>query len=58
MSGRSQSRILWFSLVAIPALFIAIGLLQMRIEAETRTVARQREELMLRSGPMLKRLSL
>jgi hypothetical protein len=44
--------------MAIPALFIAIGLLQMRIEAETRTEARQREELLLRSGPVLKRLSL
>jgi len=58
MSGRSHGRILWFSFVAIAALFIAIGLLQMRIEAETRTAARQREELLLRSGPVLKRLSL
>jgi hypothetical protein len=58
MSGRSHGRILWFSLVAIPTLFVAIGLLQMRIEAETRTVDRQREELMLRSGPVLKQLSL
>jgi len=58
MSARSHTRILWFSLVAIPALFVAIGLLQMRIEAETRTVARQRAELLLRSGPMLKQLSL
>lgn len=30
----------------------------MRIEAETRTVGQQKEELLLRSGPMLKRLSL
>jgi hypothetical protein len=30
----------------------------MRIEAETRTVDQQKEELLLRSGPMLKRLSL
>ncbi|HXN19449.1 MAG TPA: hypothetical protein VN875_14020 [Candidatus Binatus sp.] len=58
MSSRSHSRALWFALVAIPALFVAIGFLQMRIEAETRTVGRQKEELLLRSGTMLKRLSL
>lgn len=58
MSSRSHSRALWFALVAIPALFVAVGFLQMRIEAETRTVDQQKEELLLRSGPMLKRLSL
>lgn len=58
MRGRSHSRPLWFAFVAIPALFVAIAFLQMHIEAETRTVGRQREELLLRSGPMLKRLSL
>ncbi len=58
MSGRSHSRALCFALVAIPALFVAIGFLQMRIEAEMRTVGQQKEELLLRSGPMLKRLSL
>jgi hypothetical protein len=58
MSGRSHGWILWFSLAAIAALFIAIGFLQMRIEAETRTAAQQREELLLQSGPVLKRLSL
>ncbi len=30
----------------------------MRIEAETRAMAQQQEQLLLRSGPMLKRLSL
>lgn len=58
MSGRNHSRALGLALVAIPALFVAIGFLQMRIEAETRTVAQQQEQLLLRSGPMLKRLSL
>jgi len=58
MSSRSHSRALWFALVAIPALFVAIGFLQMRIEAETRTIGQQKEELLLRSGPTLKRLSL
>jgi len=58
MSGRNHSRALGLALVAIPALFVAIGFLQMRIEAATRTVAQQQEQLLLRSGPMLKRLSL
>ena len=58
MSGRSHSRVLWFALVTIPTLFVAIGFLQMRIEAETRTVGVQKEELLVRSGPTLKRLSL
>ncbi len=58
MSSGSHSRALWFALLAIPALFAAIGFLQMRIEAETRTVGQQKEELLLRSGTMLKRLSL
>jgi tetratricopeptide (TPR) repeat protein len=58
MTSQSRARVSWFALVAIPALFVAIGFLQMRIEAETRTVAEQKEELLLRSGPTLKRLSL
>jgi tetratricopeptide (TPR) repeat protein len=58
MSGRSHSRALWFALAVIPALFVAIGFLQMHIAAETRAVGQQKEELLLRSGPMLKRLSL
>jgi hypothetical protein len=58
MSGRSHSRVLWFALVTIPTLFVAIGFLQIRIEAETRSVGVQKEELLVRSGPTLKRLSL
>jgi hypothetical protein len=57
MTGRSHSRSLRFALVAIP-LFLAIVLLQTRIDAETRTIAQQKEELLLRSGPLLKKLSL
>ena len=44
--------------MAIPVLFAAIGFLQVRIEAETQTAARQKEELLLRSGAVLKRVSL
>src|SRR5580658_8031191 len=58
MSGRKHNRVLWLALVAVPVLFAAIGFLQVRIEAETQTPARQKEELLLRSGAMLKRVSL
>jgi hypothetical protein len=58
MSGQGHARLLRFALVAIPLLVLAIVLLQTRIDAETRTIAQQKEELLLRSGPMLKKLSL
>ena len=58
MSGRKHNRVLWLALLAVPVLFAAIGFLQVRIEAETQTPARQKEELLLRSGAMLKRVSL
>jgi hypothetical protein len=58
MSGQSHARSLRFALVAIPVLFLAIASLQTRIDVETRTIAQQEEELLLRSGPLLKKLSL
>jgi tetratricopeptide (TPR) repeat protein len=58
MSARGHSRALRFALLAIPVLFVAIGFLQIRIQGETRTVGQQKEELLLRSGLTLKRLSL
>jgi hypothetical protein len=58
MSGQSHTRSLRFALVAIPVLFLAIASLQTRIDVETQTIAQQEEELLLRSGPLLKKLSL
>jgi hypothetical protein len=58
MSGQSHARSLRFALIAIPLLFLAIVLLQTRIDAATRTIAQEKEELLLRSGPLLKKLSL
>lgn len=52
------SRPLWIALVAAPVLFAAIALLQERIDAQTRSAAKQHEELLLSSGPVLKKLSL
>lgn len=58
MTGPSHARSLRFALFAIPFLFLAIALLQTRIDAETRTIAEEKEELLLRSGPLLKKLSM
>ncbi len=58
MNGRNQTRSLPFALIVIPILFVAIASLQIRIDAQTRTIAQQKEELLLRSGPLLKELSL
>ncbi|HTV57293.1 MAG TPA: hypothetical protein VMJ93_00310 [Verrucomicrobiae bacterium] len=58
MIRASQGRRIALALVAIPLLFAAIARLQARIDAQTRTVAREKEELLLTSGPVLKKLSL
>ena len=58
MSGQSHTRSVRLALLAVPVLFLAIASLQTRIDAQTRTIAQQKEELLLRSGPLLKKLSL
>ena len=58
MTVRSTKRSSRFALVSIPLLFVAIALLQERIDARTRSAAQAREELLFRSGPALKKLSL
>jgi len=58
VSGQSHTRSLRFALLAIPVLFLAIVWLQTRIDVETRTIAQEKEELLVRSAPLLKKLSL
>ena len=58
MSLRSQTRALLAVIVAAPFLFAAIAALQVRIDAQTRPAAGQKEELLLPSGPLLKKMSL
>jgi tetratricopeptide (TPR) repeat protein len=55
---RSQNRTVWSAIALIPVLFLAIAGLQQRIDAKTRTTAREQEELLLRSGQAAKNLSL
>jgi hypothetical protein len=62
MSKRSQNkshtRALLLALVAVPALFAVCAGLQMRIDADTLLMNQDKEELLLRSGALLKKLSL
>jgi hypothetical protein len=62
MSKRSQNkshtRALLLALVAVPALFAICAALQMRIDADTLLMSQDKEELLLRSGALLKKLSL
>jgi hypothetical protein len=46
------------SLLAIAVLFGLVALLQVRIDAQTRSEATQKQELLVSSGPLLKKLSL
>jgi tetratricopeptide (TPR) repeat protein len=55
---RPQTRSLGAAIVFIPVLFLAIVLLQQRIDAETRAAGQEQDELLLRSGEAAKNLSL
>lgn len=58
MSFRSQSRLRWTAVAAIPLLLASVAALQHRMDGEVRTSAGQKEELLLPSGPLLKKLSM
>ncbi len=49
---------LWKAVAAIIALFCAVTLLQVHIDAQTRSEANQKQALLVTSGPLLKKLSL
>jgi hypothetical protein len=54
----SKNRLVWITLIVAPALFAAIAALQVSIDAHSRSMASQKQELLLRSGPLVKKLSL
>ncbi|HKV05300.1 MAG TPA: hypothetical protein VJO53_09365 [Candidatus Acidoferrales bacterium] len=58
MSSPSQNRALWAALAGVPLIFGAIAFLQVKIDARTRSAAQEKEEVLLRSGSALKKLSL
>lgn len=58
MIRTGPNRPVWIAIIAVPLLFLAIAALQVRIDARTRSVAQDKEELLLRSGSAIKKLSL
>jgi len=54
----SKNRPLFLLLISAPFLFASIAALQARIDQRTRSAAQAQEELLLTSGPAVKRLSL
>jgi hypothetical protein len=56
--NKSHMRAMLLALVALPLLFVLCAALQVRIDAETRLMNPDQEELVLRSGRLLKNLSL
>jgi hypothetical protein len=56
--NKSHTRAILLALVAVPALFALCAALQMRIDADTLAMNQDKDELLLRSGALLKKLSL
>ena len=58
MSASNSPRTVRYALLTIPVLFILIVVLQGRIDASTAPLQQEKQELLIRSGPMLKKMSL
>jgi hypothetical protein len=58
MSDRNNSRAARVALFTIPVLLISLAFLQRRIDASTAPLQEEKPELMVRSGTMLRKLSL
>jgi len=56
--NKSHFRAVLLALLAVPALFAILAVLQSRIDADTRLMTQGKEELLLRSGQLLKKLSM
>ncbi len=54
----SHVRSVALAVVAVPALFVALAALQARMDALSGSLTQEKDELLLRSGPLLKELSL
>jgi hypothetical protein len=58
MNHPSQTRALWIAVVGVLLLFVAIAVLQTKIDAGTRAYTAENDELMLRSGSAVRQMSL
>ena len=58
MTARARNPVAWLAFVIIPVLLVGIVMLQVRIDAQQGALAKQSDELLVQSGPLLKKLSL
>ena len=58
MSGRHRNPVAWLAAIAVPVLLVAVVGLQRGIDSSRGTLEKQGDELLVQSGPLLKRLSL
>ena len=58
MMATPQTRSRWAAMIAVPVLFLAIAAVQVRIDAQTRTVQQEYDELVIRSSVLVQKMSL
>jgi tetratricopeptide (TPR) repeat protein len=58
VSDRHRNPLLWLAAIVVPVLLVCIVALQRGIDSERGALERQGDELLVQSGPLLKRLSL
>jgi hypothetical protein len=58
MNGSSRKRSLWFAVVVVPLLLVSAALLETRIDARNQSETAERDDLVLRSPALVKKLSL
>ena len=58
MSERHRNPVAWLAAIAVPVLLVAVVVLQRGIDSSRGTLEKQGDELLVQSGPLLKRLSL
>jgi len=58
VSGRHRNPVAWLAAIAVPVLLVAVVALQRGIDSSRGTLEKQGDELLVQSGPLLKRLSL
>ncbi|MGB9244310.1 MAG: hypothetical protein WCC03_13230 [Candidatus Acidiferrales bacterium] len=58
MSDRHRNPVAWLAAILVPVLFVSVVALQRGIDSSRGTLEKQGDELLVKSGPLLKRLSL
>ena len=58
MSENHRNPLAWLAAIAVPVLLVCVVALQRRIDSQRNILERQSDELLIQSGPLLKRLSL